>query len=161
MPNLPHLLLPRAEWQLPRKRTGFGRPPVKDYRHHGPLLGTQLENVLQQFRIRRPPAGINPDLILRVQLDPRSAVSEEDWERCGLSLLSIDENRTLILFSSDEDLLQFRQRLEEYRQRPRAEQRTAPFTSIFACIDEIGDVRPQDRIGRLFRSRQIMDPRHF
>jgi hypothetical protein len=91
MPDLPHLILPRAEFDLPRKKTGFGRPPGRDYSEHGKALAKELEDVLTGFRRRRRPSGIDPNLILRVKINPQAAIDEDTWERCGLTLLSIDD----------------------------------------------------------------------
>lgn len=158
MPNLQHLILPRADYELPRKKTGYGRPPARAHAAHGSVLSRQINNVLTQFQRRRRPSGINPNLILRVQLNPQAGVDEDTWERCGLVLLSIDENKTLVLFASDQELADFKRRLLQYRQGPRRpNQKSAPHTQIFACIDEIGEIRPQDRIGRLFRTEGVED----
>jgi hypothetical protein len=116
---------------------------------------------MQEFRSRRPPAGINPDLILRIKLNKSSGVDEENWERCGLTLLSADQDKTLVLFSSDTDLANFKQRLIDYIGGPPTGQKAAPHSQIFACIDEIGTVRPEDRIGRLLRQRGINSPIDF
>ena len=162
MPTLPHLILPRVQYEAPRKKTGYGRPPDKNYKNHGRHLGSQLDVVLERFRTRQPPQGINPNLILRIQLDPKAGIDEETWERCGLTLLSVDENKTLVLFSSDQDLTGFRGRLEKYREGPRREgQKSAPHNQIFSCIDEIGEIRPEDRIGRLFRLQGVTQPTHL
>jgi len=163
MPNLQHLPLPRADYDLPRKKKrGFGTPPSRPYGPHGRLLTRQVDDVLTQFRRRSRPAGIDPSLILRIRLDPHATIDEETWERSGLVLLSIDENKTLVLFSSDEELSAFRSRLSEYQQGPTdPDQRSAPYTGIFACIDDIAEVEPKDRIGRLFRREGLQEPDGF
>ncbi|MBN1255046.1 MAG: S8 family peptidase [Deltaproteobacteria bacterium] len=161
MPGLPHLILPRVVIEPARKKTGFGQSPARDYRTHGPHLRSQLDGVLTQFRNKRPLHGINPNLILRVQLNPKSAIDEETWERSGLALLSIDENKTLVLFSSDEHLTDFSRRMTQYQSGPSPQRKGAPYSQLFASIDEIGEVRPQDRIGRLLRSQGVTSPSHF
>lgn len=158
MPNLPHLILPRAEFNLPRKKTGFGRAPERKHDSHGQFLENELEDVLSHFRTRQRPAGIDPSLILRVKLHPQAVIDEEIWERSGLTLLSVDENKTLVLFSSDVELTDFRRRLEEYQQGPPQGQKAAPHNQIFAQVDHIGDVRLEDRIGRLFYAEGIDSP---
>jgi hypothetical protein len=162
MPNLPHLILPRAKDELPRKRTGYGRPPAREHDTHGEILRGQIETVLSEYKRRRRPLGIDPNLILRIQLNPKAGVDEETWERCGLTLLSVDENKTFILFSSDADLSDFKRRLSEYKEGPkRTNQKSAPHTQIFASIDEIGDLRPNDRIGRLLRAEGVNKTQDF
>jgi hypothetical protein len=162
VPELPHLILPRVESERPRKKTGYGRPPARDHRGHGELIRTEVETVLDHFRSRRPPQGINPNLILRIKLNPKSIVEESIWERSGLTLLSVDKDKTLVLFSSDQDLVDFRRRLAEYQGGPSHErQKTAPHSQIFANIDGVGEIRPMDRIGRLLKSQGMTDPTQF
>lgn len=159
MPGLAHLILPRVQYEQPRRKVGFGRQPTRNYQHHGRQLQKQVDEVLTSFLSRRRPEGIRPDLILRVKLDPKAAVEEGKWEQCGLTLLSVEKDKTLVLFSSDKELEQFRTRLAKYRRGPKREdQKTSPYNSIFACIDEIGEVLPKDRIGPLFRAEGINDP---
>jgi len=85
-------------------------------------------------------------------------VDEDAWERSGLALLSVDENKTLVLFSSDTEMSDFRRRLGEYQQGPPPQQKGAPHQQMFASIDQIGDVRPEDRIGRLLRAEGVESP---
>src|SRR5579862_494674 len=156
MADLPHIILPRAEAELPRRRHGYGRVPQRDYRQHGTELQQQVDEVLQAFRAARPPGGLNLNLILRVQLNHDSIVDERTWEACGLTLLSVDQDKTLVLFSSDEQLREFQRRLREYREGPQADdRRNAPYAQIFASIDSIGNVRPEDKIGRLLRATGV------
>jgi hypothetical protein len=159
MPNLPHIILPRAEGEAPRRRHGFPRTPVRDYRQHGPQLQQQLDDVLQAFQARAPLADLNPSLILKIRLNRDAVVEERNWEAYGLTLLSVDRDKTLVLFSSDEQLREFRRRLQDYQGGPVAANRqNAPFASIFASIDNIGDVQPADRIGRLLRRDGVENP---
>lgn len=161
MPDLPHLRLLRVESELPRRRGRFGFVPDRSFRRHGSQLKGQVDGVLDSYRRQARPPGITPRLILRIQLDSRSTVDEKTWERAGLTLLSADENRTLILFSSDEALTEFTERLDLYRKGPRGRRKSAPHTQIFAAIDRIDPVGPGDRIGRQFRDRGIAEPQGF
>ncbi len=163
MPNLQHLILPRADYDLARKKKkGFGTPPNREYGAHGRALTGQIDRLLNRFQTRQKLVGIDPSLVLRVQLDSGSTIDEETWERCKLILLSIDQNKTLVLFSSDTALTNFKSRLSDYKAGPtRTNQKNAPYTSIFSCIDEISEIRPQDRIGRLFHSEGIEGPAGF
>ena len=158
MPDLPHLNLPQADYDLPRKKTGSGRSPQREHHAHGRKLGNELDDVLDRFRRRRRLAGIDPSLILRVQLDAHVGVDEDAWERAGLIVVSIDENKTLVLFSSDTELTDFRRRLGEYQLGPRPGRKGPAHQQLFAGIDTIGEVRPQDRLGRLIRADGIETP---
>jgi hypothetical protein len=91
-----------------------------------------------------------------VQLNHDAIVEERTWEQCGLTLLSVDQEKTLVLFSSDEQLREFQRRLQEYRAGPHdADRRNAPYAAIFASIDSISNIRPEDRIGRLLRASGV------
>lgn len=162
MPNLPHIILPRVDFEEARRRGSSGRPPRRDYREHGPALQRQLDDVVQVFQAGPVPEEISPSLILRIQLHPGAVVDEPTWERCGLELLSVERDRTLILFSSDEQLVEFRRRLQEYQAGPTQQDReNPPYAGIFASIDQIGSVRPEDRIGRLCKKDGIVASNHF
>jgi Subtilase family len=151
MPNLPHIILPQADLEAPRRKHGFGVTPARDFRQHGAELRQQIDDVLQTFQAAAQPEGLNPSLILKIRLNHSAVVEETNWEACGLTLLSVDRDKTLVLFSSDEQLREFRRRLQEYQEGPRANRQGAPYAGIFASIDDITSVRPDDRIGRLLR----------
>src|SRR5260370_31755796 len=100
MPGLPHLLLHRVNYENPRRKVGFGRAPDRDFAAHAAHLERQLSRVLRSYRQRRLPGGVNPGNILRVRLSKDAAVDEDSWAGAGLHLLSVDENKTLVLFPS-------------------------------------------------------------
>ena len=158
MPNLPNIFLPRIEAENPRRRRGFPPPPPRNYREHGPALRREIDQVLQTFQARRPPEGIDPSLILRVRLHPNAAIEEEIWERCGLTLLSVDQDKTLVLLSTDQELREFLRRLRDYQEGPQAgAQRDAPHAAIFSNIEHVDAVQPADRIGRLLRANGVFE----
>jgi len=161
MPNLPHLPLQRVEQERPRRKSGFGSAPDREFGRHGRNLSRQISGLMTHFQSRKPPSGINPDLILRIKLHEKSAIDEDAWERCGLTLLSVNQDRTLVLFASDADLTGFQSRLEAYTGGPEEGRKTAPHNQIFASIDDIGEVQPEDRIGRLFRQMNVSAPTDF
>ncbi|MFC3676229.1 S8 family peptidase [Ferrovibrio xuzhouensis] len=89
------------------------------------------------------------------------ALQEDQWESLGLTLLSSDEDRTLVLFSTTEDMQGFRERLAAYAGGPRANHKSAPYAGFLSNIEEIGDVRPQDRIGIRLREDGVTNPADF
>jgi hypothetical protein len=160
MPELPHLLLRRVEYEGPRrKRPGFGRPPARDFQEHGGLLAQQIEGTLGEIHQHLPPAGINPSLILRIKL--ANNIDEESWRRAGLTLVGQTDGKTLVLFSSDLELHDFRNLLAAYQGGPAEGRKSAPYTVLFANIEQVGKVEPADRIGRLFRLENIESPENF
>lgn len=71
------------------------------------------------------------------------------------------EDKTLILFSTDTEMRTFRERLNAYQSGPQAARKNAPHSPIFANIEEIGKIRPVDRIGRLFVAEGLAQPDSF
>lgn len=82
MANLPHLILPQAAFDLPRKKTGFPQTPDRKHGSHGQALSNELQEVLTGFKRRRRPAGIDPSLILQVKqpADRPNMTGYRRWE---------------------------------------------------------------------------------
>ncbi len=115
MPRYEHLRLVRLPEQFERRKTGGGGPPPKrDPMGHSQRLRDELDQAIAVQQQRRRPEFIDPSLILRVQMT--GALLEEQWEQLGLTVLSSDADRTLVLFASADDMTEFRQRLAAYAQ---------------------------------------------
>lgn len=76
---------------------------------------------------------------------------EEDWERLGLTVVSSDADRTLILFSSREEVEELMNRLDEYEGEIPPGQKNARYQAFINSIERISEVEPRDRIGLRFR----------
>lgn len=105
---------------------------------------------MESLQRRVLPVGVDPSLILRVRME--ALPTDADWEAADLTVLSVDIDKTLVLFSSDQELTEFRRRLDAYQSGPPLNQINAPYASLFANISEIGVVGPKDRIGSALRS---------
>ncbi|WP_035698962.1 S8 family peptidase [Bradyrhizobium japonicum] len=160
MARYDHLELVRLPEQFERrKHGGGGPPPTRDRDQHSTKLRDELDAATQAQRGRRKPEFVDPSLILRVQMT--GALLEEDWERLGLTVLSSDADRTLVLFSSNEDMQDFRARLDAYQRGAPPGQKHAPYNSFVAGIERIGSVEPRDRIGSRFQEEGFADFNDF
>lgn len=149
-----HLPLPRAEVNLERRRRpGFGVRVDRDPAQHGQRLRTMADAVVATNQRRQPPAGIDPSLILRVETD--SYTAENDWEAAGLTVLSKTGDNTLVLFSSDSELTEFRRRISAYRAGPPEGRQAPSYAGLISAIRTIGEPTPNDRIGRLWRREGV------
>jgi hypothetical protein len=145
MPRYDHLVLERLPDRLERrKRPGFGSAPKRDSRAQADRVSRELDAAIEVQRRRRKPAAIRPELILRVNMDGQRF--DEDWEALGLTVLSTDADKSLVLFSSNEELREFRERIAAYRNGPREGRKTAPKAAFLLSIEMIGTVEPADRI---------------
>lgn len=150
MARYDHLELVRLPEQFERRRHGGGGlPPTRDRGQHSSRLRDELDATTQEQRNHRKPEFVDPSLILRVQMT--GAPLEEEWERLGLTVLSSDADRTLVLFASNDEMQEFRARLDAYRAGAPPGQNHAPYNNFIAGIESIGSVEPRDRIGPRLR----------
>jgi hypothetical protein len=158
MPRYEHLRMVRLPERLERrKKPGFGGSSRHNPSTHSQALTEQLSSAIAtQVRRRRP--TVTPSLILRVRLS--AAVPEGEWEQVGLSVLSTDADRTLVLFSSSDELTRFREKLDAYG-RPHEGQKHPAYNSLVSAINSIGTVEPRDRIGPRLRNAGFAEPGDF
>lgn len=156
MPELPHFILPRAEYNLPRKKHGFGRAPKRDSTYHGAKLEGEIDKLIEHIHDAQFPEEINPELILRIEVSEDGAIDENLWANNSLTLLSVDKNKSLVLFATDHELKSFKRRLNEYKNGPPKGQKSAPHSALFSSIDHISEIYPDDRIGPRFKQEGII-----
>ena len=146
MAQLDHLQLIRARVPIARRKTGGGgAPPGRDGGHGGALRAETQASVEKQ-QAAKPASFVDPSLLLRVQVDGH--IAESDWERLGLSVVSSDADRTVLLFSSTGDLSEFMDRLSKFDAPPaKPDQKNPNYAGLVGRIDEIGGLAPQDRLG--------------
>src|SRR5208282_3898734 len=108
MTRFDHLQLVRLPEQFERRRHGGGGPPPpRDPAAHSTRLEDELETAVEVQVRRRREEFIDPSLILRVQMTGN--LLEEEWEHLGLTVLSTNADRSLILFSSTDEMQEFRE----------------------------------------------------
>ncbi|TCM75979.1 S8 family peptidase [Rhizobium sp. BK068] len=160
MAQYDHLELVRLPEQLERRKHGGGAPPPdRDGPRHSAKLRDELDAAREEQRRRRKPEFVDPSLILRVQMT--GALQEADWEQLGLTVLSSDADRTLVLFASNDEMGEFRARLDAYQRGAPAGQRNAPYNNFIGGIETIGSIEPRDRIGIRFREEGLVETADF
>jgi hypothetical protein len=160
MPRYDHLQLVRLPERLERrKHGGSGPPPPRDLVVHSAKLRGELDAAVTAQQRRRQPEFVDPSLILRVQMT--DALLEEQWEQLGLTVLSSDADRTLVLFASSDDMHAFRGRLDAYQGGAPPGQKAAPYNAFIGNIEAIGAMEARDRIGVRFRQDGFVDPADF
>lgn len=150
MPKYEHLTLKRLEGEFARrKRPGFPGGPARNPTEHGPRLSQEVEAVLDAFQSTSKVADIDPSLILRLTL--AAPVNEAEWTRMGLTVLSEDANKTLILFADDKELTSFREKIARYQGELPLGQKSPPFAALINAIESVGTAAAEDRIGGSLR----------
>lgn len=160
MARYEHLQLLRLPERFERRKTGGGGPPApRDHADHGRRLRQELDIAVASQQARRRPEFVDPSLILRVQM--AGALQEEQWNALGLTVLSSDEDRTLVLFASHDDMADFRARLTAYGGGAPAGQINPPYAAFVGGIESISAIAPADRIGIRAREEGFAEPADF
>jgi hypothetical protein len=154
-----HLRLVRLPEQLERRKHGGGRAPERDLKAHSRKIGGELDAAVAEQVQRRKPEFVDPSLVLRVRMS--GAAMEADWEALGLTLLASDPDRSLILFSSSDEMDAFRTRLAAFAAGPPAGQKATPYAAFIGGIEEVGSIEPTDRIGIRAREEGFADEADF
>ncbi|WP_244307067.1 S8 family peptidase [Pseudovibrio sp. Alg231-02] len=145
MPQYDHLSLARLPESLDRRKVKRAPlPPIRDS-GHSQVVRTGVAQAVAAQRAQRPAEFIDPSLILKVEMNGLSM--EDDWDRLGLRLLSNDTQGTTVLFSSTDDLTEFRQRLDAYDAPIPFKQKNKNHAGFIDRIESVGTIMPRDRLG--------------
>lgn len=113
--DLEHLDLPQVQAPIARRRYGGGASVVRESpAQHAAKLAADAAEVTRVQHARVRPAGATPALIFKLRVHPKAELDADTLGRFGLSLVARDEDKTLVVFSSDEDLAVFRDRVATY-----------------------------------------------
>lgn len=145
MPRHEHLPLVRLRESMERRKTGFPGPTPQRANGYGGQVRQQVEAAVQAQQQNRPAHFVDPSLILRVRM--QGMLLEPDWEALGLTLLSSDDDRNIILFSSQGDLTAFLQRLDAYDGPIPDGQQGRRYEGFVTRIENVGTLEPRDRLG--------------
>lgn len=157
MAKLPHLPLERLERSLDRRLPPAPqKPPVRTVATHAAAIEAKIDAVAAEQAELPQIEGIDPELILKVDLE--SAVQEDAWRTAGFKILAQDPGGISILFSDDTELQAFRERLAEYQKGIQGEHKNPAYNGIFAAIENIRSLSPEDRIGPRMRADGIAKP---
>lgn len=159
MTEFPHFILPRAQVDLDRrKRPGFGSRPNRDYQEQARKITKAVDEALITYEGLRSTI-VNPALIVRVRT--ASVLPEDEWVRAGLVVLGHDENNSVVLFSSDAELTEFRARIAAYEKGAPEGRKNPQYDSLIAAIEEFAPLAPEDRIGSGLKNDGFKTPGAF
>lgn len=157
MALLDHLQLIRAGVPIARRKTGGGGAPPGRGGGHGGALRTETQAAVAEQQAAKPAAFVDPSLLLRVQVDGH--IAESEWDRLGLSVVSSDADRTILLFSSTGDLTEFMDRLGKFDAPPaNPDQKNPNYAGLVGRIDRIGGLAPGDRLGPKIKAEGFTEP---
>ncbi|HDQ0008328.1 TPA: S8 family peptidase [Escherichia coli] len=153
MAEYEHLRLVKIPQQLERrKKPGYGSAPKRNSQErtiHGTSLIHQIDSTVAYVRSKRIPGNIDPSLIMKVKYDGSAA--DEDWLRLGLQVLSHDDDKTLVLFSSNDSLADLKDRINAYSGPIPAKQKNPSYNNFVGNLISIETITSTDRIGIRFK----------
>ena len=156
MAQLDHLQLIRARVPFARRKTGGGGAPPERTGGHGGALRIETQAAVAVQQAAKPAAFVDPSLLLRVQVDGH--IAESEWEKLGLSVVSSDADRTVLLFSSTGDVTEFLDRLGKFDAPPaKPDQKNPNYAGLVGRIDEIGGLAPRDRLGPKIKAEGFVE----
>jgi hypothetical protein len=149
MTQFEHLELPITNINfVKRPKRGFGGQGRRaDRNSHGRQLLAQASAILDRPRKQYTPFGINPKLVFKIKLREESDLTDDQIISSGLNLLAKEpkSKQALIVFSSDDELNHFKQRLKIYSGLEDSKHEYG----YLDAIEELVPLEPQDRRGRL------------
>lgn len=153
-----HLRIRRMEVERPRhKSKGNGGRPPRNNIEHGESLGQKVDIVIKSFEeaAESQPPEFNPAFIFKIKIES-GFVSEDDWRRSNLTVLSEEPDGAIVLFSPDQ-LAEFRNRIGIYSE-PIVDGKKNPRQAWIASLTEEMELwGRENRIGRKLRGAEI-DP---
>ncbi|MGY0570956.1 hypothetical protein ACTGJ9_007765 [Bradyrhizobium sp. RDM12] len=159
MASYDHLPLRRLEGVLERRIHGFGQAPTRDAKQHGQQIKKEIEQVVSTHNNLPVVEGIDPSLILKVSVDGN--IDEDEWRKLSLTVLSVDGDKSVVLFANDKSLQDFRNKVDAYQGEIPAGQKAPPYAGLVAAIESVTLLSAVDRIGPALRAAGISEPSHF
>lgn len=146
-----HLKLPRINIELPRRSLpGFGGNKRTNITEHSKHLLGQISILTEPVQEKTNPFRLNPKLIFKLKLAKEGYISDDLVTLTGLNCLAREPNKAIVVFSSDNQLTEFKKRLENYSQI-----KDGPKYEYLGAIDDVVPLECEDRIGRLLDLKPV------
>jgi hypothetical protein len=106
--------------------------------------------LIEPVKEKTSPFRLDPKLIFKIKIAEKGYFSEDMVTQAGLNLLACEPNKAIVVFSSDNQLTEFKRRLENYSQI-----QDGPKYEYLGAIDELVPLEREDRIGRLLELKPV------
>jgi subtilisin family serine protease len=154
-----HLPLRRLEGSLERRQHGFGAVVQRDAKAHGAGLKQRIETIVAEQKAKPAIAGVDPALILKIRTT--GGIPEETWRALGLTLLSDEADKSVVLFANDKELTEFKRRIEEYQKGTPIGHKNPAYANLVGAIEEISGLSAEDRVGPVLQAEGKAAPGDF
>lgn len=154
-----HLPLKRLEGVLERRVHGFGQAPSRDATQHGARIQKEIDQVVTDYINLPAIDGIDPSLILKVSV--AGTIDEDEWRKLGLTVLSVDGDKSVVLFADDKSLQDFRNKVEAYQGELPLGQKAPQYAGLVSAVESVALLAGSDRIGPGLRAAGFLAPEDF
>ncbi len=149
-----HLPFNRIEGSLPRRSNGGGGGGEKrtDRISQGIQIISQIREIKKIVQEQHSKFSLDPKLIFKIRLSNDRNLTDDDLGKSGLSILERQPkvNQAIVVFSSDFELTEFTNRLEQYSGvKPGSEY------GYLDAIEGICPLEAEDRTGRLLELQPL------
>lgn len=146
-----HLKLPRINIELPRRSNpGLGGNKRHNISEHSKHLLGQISILTEPVKEKTNPFRFDPKLIFKLKMAKQGYISDDLVTLTGLNCLAREPNKAIVVFSSDNELTEFKKRLENYSQIE-----DGPKYEYLGAIDDVVPLEREDRIGRLLELKPV------
>lgn len=160
MAQYDHLQLKRTSEPFSRRKRQVPVPqPDRNITSHGRKVSADIEQIISNFRSSSSKESIDPTLILKAIVS--GSVSDDEWSKVDLTLLSHVDDNIVVLFSDDTQLKVLSNRAEAYGGDKPETQKTQPYSGFFNAIDGFEPLSAEDRIGRVLKRDGFLSPESF
>lgn len=156
-----HISFRKVNLERPRyKPAGRRRPPERDNIEHGQEIGEAAVILNREFEesVQDTPPEFDPAFIFRLTLD--EYVDHEEWRRSGLTLLSEESSKVVVLFSDDQ-IEEFQSRIGQYGQEVPENQRSPRYSWIASLTNDMSLWGREDRIGKKLSEIEIVPENEY
>jgi hypothetical protein len=141
-----------------RSNPNVPKPPQRNRGGHGNTLKTELSNTVSSITSRRQEVGVDAENLIVLQLTSAEATPDVDILQSKLHLALVEEvknsdgtMRYVVQFSSKGDIAVFERERALWESDTVGDSDTLTYAQrrdLFACIENIGPVSPEDRTGK-------------
>jgi hypothetical protein len=154
-----HLPLKRLEGVLERRIHGFGLAPFREAKQHGARIQKEIEDTVSSFKALPAIDGIDPSLILKISIVGN--IDEDEWRKVGLTVLSVDGDKSVILFANDKSLQDSGNKVQAYQGELPLGQKAPQFANLVAAIETVSLLTASDRIAPTLQAAGLVQAQDF
>jgi len=154
--KMDHIKFKRTEIDKPRhKNQGRPKPPQRDNLQHGNSLNKKVEVVIKSFEqaLETQPPEFDPAFIFKIKVE--GMVSNDEWRKSNLTVLSEESDGAIVLFSADQ-LAEFRNRIGAYGEPILDGHKSPRYQWIANLTEDIQLWGRENRIGKKLRGTEII-----